>query len=240
MSVSEQFWSAAASRGIFNRSILQNAIANGHFRRSAPTPAANSRTARQTSSFLAPENLRSIAGLLHRLPLQPRFPRHIPGAALSSPAADQPSAALNAGPLNDGLVDAVLRACVCAAGVSAPRTLRKNSSAEYEYSGSGSYRRVSPMSAIEPRAVSTNRWESRSRIARAGKRAFAARFQTHAGTPLLSASTCFAPASFPRTPIAVLPRCLSLRLRCGCAGKSHLPSPSKIRGQTPIPSCCAT
>src|SRR5208283_324612 len=62
----------------------------------------------------------------------------------------------NAGRLNDGLVGAVRRAGGCAAGVFTPRTLRKNSSAEYENSGSGSYRRVSPRSAIDPRAVSTN------------------------------------------------------------------------------------
>ena len=43
-----------------------------------------------------------------------------------------------------------------AADFCPPRTRRVNSSAEYEYSGSGSYRRVSPISAIDPRTVSTS------------------------------------------------------------------------------------
>src|SRR6266481_226306 len=58
-------------------------------------------------------------------------------------------------PKEDVVAAAARRCGARAAGAEIPRTRRVNSSALYEYSGS-SYRRVSPISAIDPRTVSTN------------------------------------------------------------------------------------
>src|SRR5271166_6194286 len=81
--------------------------------------------------------------------------------------------------------------------------------------------------------------ESAPKIAKEGKRAFAAHFQVLAGTLRARASMSFAHASFPRTPAAFLPRSLFPRLASGCAARFHLPSPSKTRDRIPAPWCCA-